>query len=116
MNFPVFSQLAGNFRLSETSSLLTASSSGESDELPTKRRGRRSGRCGSPPVIDSAGRRSSVSQPREFRGMEFHEVGHARRRLAGKLEVVLAHPVIAPLFVGLGHHREVVDGARGKLV
>src|SRR6516162_8854839 len=30
MNFPVFSQLAGIFGLSETSSLLTASSSGES--------------------------------------------------------------------------------------
>jgi hypothetical protein len=51
----------------------------------------------------------SVSQLREFRGMEFHEVGHARRRLAGELEVVLAHPVIAPLLVELGHHREVVD-------
>src|SRR5262249_55615099 len=40
-------------------------SSSESDELPTKRRGRRSGGCRSP----------SVSRPREFRGMEFHEVG-----------------------------------------
>ena len=30
MNFPVFSQLAGNFRVSETGSLQTASSSGES--------------------------------------------------------------------------------------
>src|SRR5215468_48341 len=53
--------------------------------------------------------RSSVSRPREFRDMEFHKVRHARRRLAGELELVLAHPVIAPLFVELGHHREVVD-------
>jgi hypothetical protein len=30
MNFPVFTQLAGNFRFSETGSLETASSSGES--------------------------------------------------------------------------------------
>ena len=30
MNFPVFSQLAGNFRFSETGSLETASSSEES--------------------------------------------------------------------------------------
>jgi len=30
MNFPVFTQLAGNFRFSETRSLETASSSGES--------------------------------------------------------------------------------------
>ena len=29
--------------------------------------------------------------------------------LAGELEVVLAHPVIAPLLVEFGHHREVVD-------
>ena len=42
--------------------------------------------------------------------MELHEVCHARRRLAGELAVVLAHPVIAPLLVKLGHHREVVDG------
>jgi NAD(P)H-binding len=41
--------------------------------------------------------------------MEFHEVGHARRRLAGEPEVVRAHPVIASLLVELGHHREVVD-------
>ena len=42
--------------------------------------------------------------------MELHEVCHARRRrLAGELEVVLAHPVIAPLLVEFGHHREVVD-------
>jgi hypothetical protein len=33
MNFPVFSQLAGNFQVSETGSLQTASSSGESGEL-----------------------------------------------------------------------------------
>jgi len=32
-----------------------------------------------------------------------------RRRLAGELEVVLAHPVIAPLLVEFGHHRELVD-------
>src|SRR5689334_193837 len=56
-----------------------------------------------------AGPQPSVSQLREFRGTEFYEDGHARRRLAGELEVVLAHPVIAPLFVELGHHREVVD-------
>ena len=41
--------------------------------------------------------------------MELHEVCHARRRLAGELEVVLAHPVIAPLLVEFSHHREVVD-------
>ena len=41
--------------------------------------------------------------------MEPHKVCHARRRLAGELEVVLAHPVIAPLLVEFGHHREVVD-------
>ena len=41
--------------------------------------------------------------------MELHEVCHARRRLAGELAVVLAHPVIAPLLVEFGHHREVVD-------
>ena len=47
--------------------------------------------------------------PREFRGMEFHEVGHPGRRLAGELAVVIAHPVIAPLLVEFGHYREVVD-------
>jgi hypothetical protein len=36
MNFPVFSQLAGNFGFPETGSLETASSSGESGELPTR--------------------------------------------------------------------------------
>ena len=41
--------------------------------------------------------------------MELHEVCHARRRLADELEVVLAHPVIAPLLVEFGHHHEVVD-------
>src|ERR1700731_1560937 len=41
--------------------------------------------------------------------MELHEVCHACRRLAGQLEVVLAHPVIAPLLVEFGHHPEVVD-------
>src|SRR5215469_16153055 len=41
--------------------------------------------------------------------MELHEICHTRRRLAGELEVVLAHPVIAPLLVEFGHHREVVD-------
>ena len=49
------------------------------------------------------------SRPREFRGMKFHEVGHARRRLAGELEVIVAHPVIAPLLVEFGHDRQVVD-------
>jgi hypothetical protein len=38
-----------------------------------------------------AGPQRPVSPPREFRGMELHEVGHARRDLAGELEVVLAH-------------------------
>ena len=42
--------------------------------------------------------------------MELHEVCHTRRRLAGELEVVLAHPIITPLLVEFGHHREVVDG------
>ena len=42
--------------------------------------------------------------------MALHKVCHARRRLAGELEVVLAYPVIAPLLVEFGHHREVVDG------
>ena len=41
--------------------------------------------------------------------MELHKVRHARRRLASELEVVLAHPVIAPLLVEFGHHRKVVD-------
>src|SRR6516165_9699545 len=41
--------------------------------------------------------------------MELHEVCHTRRRLAGELEVVLTHPVIAPLLVEFGHHRKVVD-------
>ena len=41
--------------------------------------------------------------------MELLEIYHTRRRLAGELEVVLAHPVIAPLLVEFGHHREVVD-------
>jgi hypothetical protein len=41
--------------------------------------------------------------------MELHEVCHARRRFAGELDVVLAHPVIAPLLVEVGHHREMVD-------
>jgi len=37
--------------------------------------------------------------------MELHEVCHARRSLAGELEVVLAHPIITPLLVEFGHHR-----------
>ena len=36
---------------------------------------------------------TKAGRPREFRGMELHEVCHARRRLAGELEVVLAHPI-----------------------
>ena len=46
--------------------------------------------------------------------MELHEVCHTRRRLAGELAVVLAHPVIASLLVELGHHREVVDDMLGQ--
>jgi len=42
MNFPVFSQLAGNFRVSETGSLQTASSSGESTNVRFLSRRRRS--------------------------------------------------------------------------
>src|SRR6516225_11358130 len=49
------------------------------------------------------------SRPRGFRGMELHEVCHARRRFAGELEVIVAHPVIAPLLVEFGHDRQVVD-------
>jgi len=44
--------------------------------------------------------------------MELHEVRHARRPLAGELEVILAHPVIAPLLVEFGHHRKVADDMR----
>ena len=59
--------------------------------------------------VETSRLRTKVRRPREFHSMELHEVCHARRRLAGELEVVLAHPVIAPLLVELGHHREVVD-------
>src|ERR1700738_2512492 len=55
---------------------------------------------------------TNARRPREFRGMELHEVCHTRRRLAGELEVILAHPVIAPLLVEFGHHRKVVDDMR----
>ncbi|BAZ21448.1 hypothetical protein NIES4073_23260 [Kalymmatonema gypsitolerans NIES-4073] len=50
--------------------------------------------------------------PREFTGVQFHEVVHARRRLAGELEQVIRHAVIPPLRVKFGHHREVVEEVR----
>ncbi len=37
--------------------------------------------------------------PREFSGMEFHEVVHARRHLASELEKVVSHAVVTPLRV-----------------
>src|SRR5215471_16840079 len=58
--------------------------------------------------IEPSRPRTKARRPREFRGMELHEVRHARRRLPGQLAVVLAHPVIASLLVEFGHHREVV--------
>src|ERR671933_2339299 len=37
--------------------------------------------------------------PREFSGVQFHEVVHARRRLASELEQVIRYAVIPPLYV-----------------
>jgi hypothetical protein len=62
--------------------------------------------------IETSRPRTKASRAREFRGMELHEVRHTRRRLAGELEVILAHPVIALLLVEFGHHRKVVDDMR----
>ena len=53
-------------------------SSGESDELPTKRRGRRSGRCGSPPMAGV----EDVLEP----------VDHHRSRLVGDVQQAFDPP------------------------
>ena len=50
--------------------------------------------------------------PREFSGVQFHEVEHACRRLAGEFDEVIRHAVIPPLHVKFGHRREVVDEVR----
>ena len=50
--------------------------------------------------------------PREFSGVQFHEVEHACRRLAGEFDEVIRHAVIPPLHVKFRHRRQVVDEVR----
>jgi hypothetical protein len=65
MKFPVFSLLAGNFGLPETSSLLTASSSGES--------GANSSRREHYATLDQVGSRHLGKRPRDVANTTFPE-------------------------------------------
>src|SRR5258707_1790527 len=55
-------------------------------------------------------RRTSTvgSAPREFRGMELHELAHACRLLPGEFEHVIRHAVVTPLLIEFCHHPEVL--------
>ena len=55
--------------------------------------------------------RGSIS--REFSGMQLDEVVHADRLLAGELEQVVGHTVVAALLVQLRHYGKVLDDVRG---
>jgi hypothetical protein len=57
--------------------------------------------------VDSSrpvGRSSPDFRPREFSGVQLDEVVHADRLLAGELEKIVRHAVVAPLLVEFGHH------------
>jgi hypothetical protein len=57
-------------------------------------------------------RSSRGTIPREFSGMQLDEVEHADRLLAGELEQVVGHSVVAALLVQLRHYGEVLDDVR----